>query len=104
HSGPDLLGPLQVTRGDSLLELLQALAGPLHRLFPFGLLIAAALVGVDDDDAQVRIAGADFLGPCPRRVGLPFPGIDAAGTGEPLRLINGVEPTVNLGVASPLDP
>ena len=33
--------------GDTLLELLQFLACPLHRLFTLRLLVAAALVGID---------------------------------------------------------
>ena len=101
---PDLLGPLQVARGDTLLELLQSLACSLHRLFTLRLLVAAALVGVDDDHTQVGISGGDFLGTGARRVGLPFPGIDAAGTVDPLRVVDGVEPGVELGVAPPLDP
>ena len=50
------------------------------------------------------ISGGDFLGAGARRVGLPFPGIDAAGTVDPLGLVDGVEPAVELGVAPPLDP
>ena len=46
----------------------------------------------------------DFLGTGPRRVGLPFLGIDASGTTHPLGVVNGLEPTVDLGVAPPLDP
>ncbi len=103
-AAPIFSGRFKLAGGDPLLELLQSLAGSLHRLFPLRLLVAAALVGVDDDDAQVGISGGDFLGTGARRVGLPFPGIDAAGTTDPLRVVDGVEPTVDLGVAPPLDP
>ena len=39
-----------------------------------------------------------------RWIGLPFPRIDAAGTVDPLRVVNGIEPGVELGVTPPLDP
>jgi hypothetical protein len=103
-SSPDLLGPLQVAGGDSLLEFLQSLACALHRLLALRLLVAATLVGVDDEDAQVGTSRGDFLGAGARRIGLPFPGIDAARTVDPLRVVDGIEPGVELGVAAPLDP
>src|SRR4051794_9160135 len=102
--GTDLLGPLQVARGHTPPELLQSLACPLHRLFALRLLVAAALVGIDDDRAQVGISGGDFLGAGAWRVGLSFPGRDAAGTVDPPGVVDGVEPGVELGVAPPLDP
>ena len=103
-AAPIFSGRFKSPAGDTLLELLQFLACPLHRLFTLRLLVAAALVGVDDDHAQVGISRGDFLGARARRVGLPFPGIDAAGTVDPLRVVDGVEPGVELGVAPPLDP
>jgi hypothetical protein len=36
------------------------------------------------------------------RIGLAFLGVDATGTVDPLGLIDGVEPLVQLGVAPPL--
>ena len=45
----------------------------------------------------------DFLGTGARWVGLAFPGIDAPGTIDPLGLVHGVEPTVDLGIAPPFD-
>ena len=101
---PDLLGPLQVAGGDTLLELLQFLTCSLHRLLTLRLFVAAPLVGVDDDHAHVGISGGDFLGARAGRVGLPFPSVDAAGTVNPLGFVDGVEPGIELGVASPLDP
>ena len=77
-AAPIFSGCFKLAGGHPLLELLQALAGSLHRLFPLGLLVAAPLVGVDDDDPQIGIARQDFLGTGPRRVGLPFLGIDAS--------------------------
>ena len=53
---------------------------------------------------RLGIARGDFLGTGARRVGLPFLGVDAAGTVDPLGVVDGVEPTVDLGVAPPLDP
>ena len=38
------------------------------------------------------------------RIGLPFPGVDAAGAVDPLRVVNGVEPGLELGVAPRLIP
>ena len=103
-SSPDLLGPLQAAGGDSLLEFLQFLACSLHRLLALRLLVAATLVRVDDEHAQLGSSRRDFLGARPRGIGLPFPGIDTAGTVAPLRVVDGVEPGVDLGVAPPLDP
>jgi hypothetical protein len=100
----DLLRPLQVARGDSLFELLQFLTCSFHRLFTLRLLIAATLVGVDHDHPQVGISRGNFLGSGARRVGLSFPSVGAAGAVDPLRVVDGVEPTVEFGVTPPLDP
>src|SRR5439155_9815622 len=102
--GPDLLGLLQGAGSHTLLELLQVLAGPLHRLFPLRMLEAAALVGVDDEDAEVGIPGRDFLSTRAEGIGLSFLGVDAPGTVDPLRVVDGVEPGIELGIAPPLDP
>jgi hypothetical protein len=37
-------------------------------------------------------------------IGLSFPGVDAAGTIDPLRIVDGVEPGIELGITPPLDP
>src|SRR5260370_11693435 len=100
----DLLGPLHVARGDTLLELLQFLTCSFHRLLTLGLLVAAALVRIDDDHADLGISGGNFLSAGAWRVGLPLLGADAAGTVDPLRVVDGIEPDVELGVAPPLDP
>ena len=55
-AAPIFSGRFKPAGGHPLLELLQPLAGSLHRLFPLGLLVAAPLVGVDDDDPQTGIA------------------------------------------------
>jgi glyoxylase-like metal-dependent hydrolase (beta-lactamase superfamily II) len=66
----DLLGPLQVARGDPLLELLQLLARPLHGLLALRLLVAAAFLGVDDEDAQVGTSRGDYLGAGAKGIGV----------------------------------
>ena len=104
HSRSDLLGLLQGAASHTLLELLQFLTCSLHCLFALPLLVGAALVGVDDDHADCGIAGGDFLGAGARRVGLSFPRVDAARTVDPLRVVNGVDPGIELGIAPPLDP
>jgi hypothetical protein len=101
---PDLLGSLPVAGGDSFLESLPFLTCPLDRLFTRCLFGAAAFVAIDDDHARIGIPGRDFLDAGAWRIGLPFPGRDAVGTIDPLRVVDGVEPDVALGVATPLDP
>src|SRR4051794_41164697 len=103
-SSPDLLGPLQVAGGDALPELLQFLARPFHGLFPLRLLVAAPLVGVDDEDAQRGIPRRDLLRPGAQGMGLSFLGVDATGAVDPLRVVDGREPGIEPGIAPPLDP
>ncbi|MBV8266211.1 MAG: hypothetical protein JO252_07795 [Planctomycetaceae bacterium] len=80
------------------------LACALHRLRTLRLLVAAALIGVDDEDAQVGTSRGDFLGAGAKGIGSSFLGIDAAGIADPLRVVDGVEPGIELGIPPPLDP
>src|SRR5512135_3134738 len=84
HGGSDLLGLLQGTGVDTLLELLQLLACPCHRLLALRPLVGTPFVGVDDDHAHVGDPGRDFLGVGAWWIGFSFQGIDTAGTVDPL--------------------
>src|SRR5947208_1965865 len=75
-----------------------------HGLFSLRLLVAAPLIGVDDDHAQRGIPRRDLLRPGAQGMGLSFLGVDATGAVDPLRVVDGREPGVELGIAPPLDP
>ena len=99
--GADLLGLLQLAGRYAQLQFLQRLPRPLHRLHPHGLLVGAALVGIDDDHPHAGDPRGNFLSPGARRIDLlsrrdPHRAID------PLGLINGGQPLIQLFVPPPL--
>src|SRR5208337_1511122 len=99
--GADLLGLLQLAGRYAQPQFLQRLPRPLHRLHPHGLLVGAALVGIDDDHPHAGDPRGNFLSPGARRIDLlsrsdPHRAID------PLGLINGGQPLIQLFVPPPL--
>ena len=87
---------------DPRLELLQLLAGAIHRALAHGLFVLASFIRVDDDHAHLGIARSNFLGLRAWRIGLPLLSIDAGGTIDPLGLVEEVEPSLQLAVAPPI--
>jgi hypothetical protein len=79
----------------------RSLAVGIHRLVeaPLGTLRPAR----PDRSFLPSASRPDFLGTGPRRVGLPFPGIDASRAVHPPGVPHGFEPTIDLGLALPLD-
>src|SRR5208337_2859620 len=99
--GADLLGLLQLAGRYAQLQFLQRLARPLHRLYPHRLLIGAPLVGIDDDHPHAGDSRGDPLRPGARRIDLlsrrdPYRAID------PLGLVDGSQPLIQLSVPPPL--
>src|SRR5215471_11402387 len=100
--GTDLLGLLQLAGRDPFPELLQRLSGPLHRPLTHGLLIAATLIRIDDDDPHTLDRRRNFLGSGAGRIGL-LPRRDPHWAIDPLGLIDGLQPAAQLPVPPPLE-
>jgi hypothetical protein len=61
HGGPDLLGCLEVSLGDTTCQLLEPGAHALQRLGALAALKCVAFFGVHDEDPHAGLLGCDLL-------------------------------------------
>src|SRR5215472_4723246 len=91
---------LQGATRHTLLHLLQAFARAGHGLLPFALFVLPPLLGINDEHALLLIPRGDFLHTRRQRL-LAFAGVDPSWAVLPLRLIDALQPGVDLSIPPP---